>query len=186
VAQQDVDNAQAAYDQTRAAVLDSRAAVDAAKKQLSYILSAGGQAVIQEWLPGRREAVSLFHAHGRFWARFAQVSHPEWTTLGGASVLCESIPPLLDIPMHDATLARLAGGEYVVAAALYALALRDPRRYRTLLWLCALDQLFAVVMPALALAHGEIPYGWKTVAPIPLQAVLALLFAAGARRRDPA
>jgi len=32
VAQQDVDNAQAAYDQERAAVLDARAAVDAAKK----------------------------------------------------------------------------------------------------------------------------------------------------------
>src|SRR3954466_16042706 len=32
VAQQDVDNAQAAYDQTRAAVLDARAAMDAAKK----------------------------------------------------------------------------------------------------------------------------------------------------------
>jgi membrane fusion protein (multidrug efflux system) len=32
VAQQDVDNAQATYDQTRAAVLDARAAVDAAKK----------------------------------------------------------------------------------------------------------------------------------------------------------
>jgi membrane fusion protein, multidrug efflux system len=32
VAQQDVDNAQAAYDQTRAAVLDARAAADAAKK----------------------------------------------------------------------------------------------------------------------------------------------------------
>ena len=32
VAQQDVDNAQATYDQSRAAVLDARAAVDAAKK----------------------------------------------------------------------------------------------------------------------------------------------------------
>jgi membrane fusion protein (multidrug efflux system) len=32
VAQQDVDNAQAAYDQSHAAVLDARAAVDAAKK----------------------------------------------------------------------------------------------------------------------------------------------------------
>jgi predicted ATP-grasp superfamily ATP-dependent carboligase len=71
--------------------------VEDAKKSLDYILSAGGQAVIQQWLPGRREAVSLFYAHGRFWARFAQVSHREWGVLGGASVFCESLPLLPDI-----------------------------------------------------------------------------------------
>ncbi|GAC1617906.1 MAG: hypothetical protein NVS4B13_10870 [Candidatus Elarobacter sp.] len=92
------------------------------------------------------------------------------------------ITPLLDIPMHDATLARLAGGEFVVAALVYALALRDPRHYRALLWLCALDQLFAVVMPTLAVAHGAIPSTWKIVAPIPFQALLALLFAVYAVR----
>ena len=68
--------------------------VEEAKRSLAYILSTGGQAVIQQWLPGRREAVSLFYAQGRFWARFAQVSHREWPTLGGVSVLCESIPLL--------------------------------------------------------------------------------------------
>ncbi len=30
------------------------------------------QAVVQEWLPGDREAVSLIYAQGRVWARFAQ------------------------------------------------------------------------------------------------------------------
>lgn len=92
------------------------------------------------------------------------------------------ITPLLDIPLHDPTLARIAGGEYVVAALVYALALRDPRGARALLWLCALDQLFAVVMPALAVAHGELPSSWKIVAPIPFQALLALLFAGYAAR----
>jgi hypothetical protein len=87
------------------------------------------------------------------------------------------ITPLLDIPMHDPTIVRIAGGEYVVAALVYALAFRDPRRFRVLLWLCALDQLFGVVMPALAVAHGEIPSTWKIIAPIPFQAVLGLLFA---------
>ncbi len=48
--------------------------------------------MLQELLPGRREAVSLFYARGRFWGRFAQVSYREWPVMGGASVLCESIP----------------------------------------------------------------------------------------------
>jgi len=41
--------------------------------------------------------VSLFYARGRFWARLAQVSHREWPVMGGASVLCETIPLLSDI-----------------------------------------------------------------------------------------
>jgi hypothetical protein len=92
------------------------------------------------------------------------------------------ITPLFDIPMHDPVFAQLAGGEFVVAALVYALAFRDPRRFRVLLWLCALDQLFAVVMPAIAVAHGAIPSTWKTVGPIPLQAFLTLLFAFSAAR----
>jgi hypothetical protein len=87
------------------------------------------------------------------------------------------ITPLLDIPMHDPVIVRIAGGEYIVAALVYALAFSDPRRFCVLLWLCALDQSFGVVMPALAVAHGEIPNTWKIVAPIPFQALLALLFA---------
>jgi predicted ATP-grasp superfamily ATP-dependent carboligase len=58
---------------------------------------AGGSAIIQPWLPGSREAVTLFRAQGRFWARFAQVSHREWPPLGGTSVFCESIPLHPDI-----------------------------------------------------------------------------------------
>lgn len=71
--------------------------VDDAKAALLEIFTAGGHAVLQEWLPGRREAVSLFYAQDRFWAKFAQVSHREWPVLGGASVMCESIPLLPDI-----------------------------------------------------------------------------------------
>ena len=92
------------------------------------------------------------------------------------------IQPLLDIPVRDPEIVRIAGGEYVVAALVYALAFRDPGRFRVLLWLCVLDQLFAVVMPALAVAHGTIPGTWKIVAPIPFQALLALLFAVAASR----
>jgi predicted ATP-grasp superfamily ATP-dependent carboligase len=71
--------------------------VDRAKQALEGVFAAGGRALIQQWLPGSREAVSLFYAHGRIWARMAQVSHREWPVLGGVSVLCESIPPLWDI-----------------------------------------------------------------------------------------
>jgi predicted ATP-grasp superfamily ATP-dependent carboligase len=61
------------------------------------IAAAGGSAIVQTWLPGSREAVSLFVARGRVWARFAQRSYREWPVLGGTSVLCESIPLLYDI-----------------------------------------------------------------------------------------
>ncbi|MBV8751186.1 MAG: hypothetical protein JO103_15870 [Candidatus Eremiobacteraeota bacterium] len=87
------------------------------------------------------------------------------------------LEPLFDVPVKDVTAVQIAGGEFVVAALVYALAFADPRRFRALLWLCALDQLFAVVLPALALAHGAMPATWKTIAPIPFQALLALLFA---------
>jgi carbamoyl-phosphate synthase large subunit len=58
---------------------------------------SGGNAIMQSWLPGRREAITVFYAGGRFWARFAQVSYREWPVVGGSSVLCESIPLLADI-----------------------------------------------------------------------------------------
>lgn len=92
------------------------------------------------------------------------------------------IQPLLDIPVKDPALMQFAGGEFVVAALVYALAFRDPVRLRPLLWVCALDQLFAVVLPALAVAHGVFPGTWKVVAPIPFQALLGVLFVAYALR----
>jgi predicted ATP-grasp superfamily ATP-dependent carboligase len=65
---------------------------DQVRTILAEFLSIGTKAFLQELLPGRREAVSLFYARGQFWGRFAQVSHREWPVMGGASVLCESIP----------------------------------------------------------------------------------------------
>jgi predicted ATP-grasp superfamily ATP-dependent carboligase len=71
--------------------------VDEAKESLDEIVLAGGEALVQEWVPGRREAVSLFYAYHQFWARLAQASHRDWPVLGGVSVLCETIPLLPDI-----------------------------------------------------------------------------------------
>jgi FAD-dependent urate hydroxylase len=56
------------------------------------VLSAGNEVVLQEWLPGDREAISFFHARGRTWARFAQRADRTFPPLGGNSVVRESIP----------------------------------------------------------------------------------------------
>jgi predicted ATP-grasp superfamily ATP-dependent carboligase len=63
-------------------------AVDAAASMLQH----GVPALIQEWLPGAREAVNLFYARGRVWARFAQRADRTTPPLGGNSVLRVSIP----------------------------------------------------------------------------------------------
>jgi predicted ATP-grasp superfamily ATP-dependent carboligase len=54
--------------------------------------AAGGSALLQQWVPGQREAVWLFYASGRFWARFAQIAYRMFPALGGSSILRESIP----------------------------------------------------------------------------------------------
>jgi cation diffusion facilitator CzcD-associated flavoprotein CzcO len=72
---------------TRAAAL---AAIDS-------MLEADLQAVVQEWLPGDREAVSFIYAQGSMWARFAQRTTRAVPLLGGSSVKRESIPLPEDI-----------------------------------------------------------------------------------------
>ena len=56
------------------------------------VLREGIEVVLQEWLPGDREALSFFRARGRIWARFAQRADRTFPPLGGNSVLRESIP----------------------------------------------------------------------------------------------
>jgi hypothetical protein len=77
--------------------------LDEAKLGGSKILSYGITATIQEWLPGRRDAVSFFMTQGNVWARFAQTSYREYPPLGGASVFCESIGLLVTLqdPLND-------------------------------------------------------------------------------------
>jgi hypothetical protein len=91
--------------------------------------------------------------------------------------------PLLDVPVGDPMVAHFAGGEFIVVAIVYALAFRDPVRLRLLLWVCCADQLFGVIVPAYAVTSGAWAATFKTVAPIPLQALLATLFAGYALRR---
>ncbi len=48
--------------------------------------------IVQELLSGTREAVSVFYAHGKVWASFAQVAHRTTPVLGGVNVVRETIP----------------------------------------------------------------------------------------------
>jgi predicted ATP-grasp superfamily ATP-dependent carboligase len=63
-----------------------------AERAIDRVWRAGGQVVVQEWLPGDREAVSLVRDGDRVVAAFAQVAHRMHPPIGGSSVLRESIP----------------------------------------------------------------------------------------------
>jgi predicted ATP-grasp superfamily ATP-dependent carboligase len=56
------------------------------------MLGAGVAVLLQEWAPGRREAISFVRAGGAFRVRFAQVAHRMAPPIGGGSVVRESIP----------------------------------------------------------------------------------------------
>lgn len=66
--------------------------IDEARAASRKAFDAGGSVVMQEWLTGSREAVSLVYADGEFTGRFAQVAHRMYPPLGGSSILRESIP----------------------------------------------------------------------------------------------
>lgn len=99
----------------------------------------------------------------------------------GVALIALALPQLLesflDIPYHDSpALAAFAGGEFAVVAVLYAIALRDPRRYPFLFWIFALDQGLATIIPAIEILRGHVPATFMTVAPIPVVAILCILY----------
>jgi hypothetical protein len=110
----------------------------------------------------------------------------------GVGVLCifgqPLIAPLLGIPVRDPAITAFLGGELIVASVVYALVFVDPPRWHVLLWICALDQTFGVVIPAAEIAAGHVPATLQTLGPMPLQVVLVALYVAGARaeRQPPA
>ncbi len=101
-------------------------------------------------------------------------------------LLCLFAQPLLEpwlgLAVKDPAITTIAGGELIVAAGVYALAFRDPVRWRPLLWLCALDQTLGIVLPALEIARGNAPATLQTLGPMPFQAVLVALYLAYAAR----
>lgn len=68
-----------------------------ARRVVDEITGAGGGALFQPLLTGRREAVSLLYAEDRVHARFAQWAERTEPPLGGVSVLRQSIPVPDDI-----------------------------------------------------------------------------------------
>gem|GEM_PF-755276 len=89
--------------------------------------------------------------------------------------------PLFDVPTKDPALTTIAGGEYVVVTLIYVMLLRDTKRYAPLLWLVALDQLFAGLIPAWEISRGHVVATWKTIGPIPINLILAATYALAAR-----
>jgi predicted ATP-grasp superfamily ATP-dependent carboligase/NADPH-dependent 2,4-dienoyl-CoA reductase/sulfur reductase-like enzyme len=71
---------------------------------LQQLNEAGCSSVIvQQLVSGSREAVSIFYAHGKVWASFAQVAHRTTPVLGGVSVVRESIT--MPVELESAALA---------------------------------------------------------------------------------
>jgi FAD-dependent urate hydroxylase len=95
-----VANAEFSARVTAKTVLDVSEAL-AFVQQLNEIGSS--TAVVQQLASGSREAVSVFYAHGKVWARFAQVAHRTTPALGGVSVARESIP--MPVELESAALA---------------------------------------------------------------------------------
>jgi predicted ATP-grasp superfamily ATP-dependent carboligase len=68
-----------------------------ARRATEAAMRAGGQVLLQEWLRGSREAVSLICVDGKIRARFAQVARRMLPPLGGSSIVRESIPLPADL-----------------------------------------------------------------------------------------
>ncbi len=66
--------------------------LDEARSVVAQLERAGGGAMLQPLLSGRREAVSFLYAGGQMYARFAQWAKRMNPPLGGESVLRQSIP----------------------------------------------------------------------------------------------
>jgi predicted ATP-grasp superfamily ATP-dependent carboligase len=82
---------------------------DEARTAAKQAMRVGGRVVLQQWLRGRREAVSLFCVDGEIRARFAQVARRMLPPLGGSSIVRESIPLPSDLTQAAEALVRAAG-----------------------------------------------------------------------------
>jgi predicted ATP-grasp superfamily ATP-dependent carboligase len=63
---------------------------------VEHMLVAGAPALVQQWLPGRREAVHLMFAQGEFWARVCVVADRTAPALGGNAALRRTVPLIED------------------------------------------------------------------------------------------
>jgi predicted ATP-grasp superfamily ATP-dependent carboligase len=84
---------------------------DEARLAAEEAMRVGGRVVLQQWLRGSREAVSVFCVDGQVRARFAQVAHRMLPPLGGSSIVRESIPLPPDLTEAAEAFVRAAGLE---------------------------------------------------------------------------
>jgi predicted ATP-grasp superfamily ATP-dependent carboligase len=80
---------------------------DEAIQAVERLTSLGGSTIIQQFLSGRREAVSFLYANGEIYARFAQWAKRTQPPLGGTSVLRQSIAVPSDIGEQAERLVRM-------------------------------------------------------------------------------
>jgi predicted ATP-grasp superfamily ATP-dependent carboligase len=79
---------------------------DEARRAVDELTRLGGSTLFQQFLTGRREAVSLMYAHDKIYARFAQWARRTNPPLGGTSVLRQSIAIPADIGEQSEQLVR--------------------------------------------------------------------------------
>lgn len=79
---------------------------DEALVAVEHITRWGGAVLFQQFLTGRREAVSFMYTQGEIAARFAQLAQRTQPPLGGTSVLRQSIAVPLDIGTQSERLIR--------------------------------------------------------------------------------
>jgi predicted ATP-grasp superfamily ATP-dependent carboligase len=79
-----------------------------AVEAVDHIAESGFPSLIQQWLPGRRDAVTFFKTGETIWARFVQTSYREFPPLGGSSVFYESLPLLQELVAPAEQLVRAA------------------------------------------------------------------------------
>jgi predicted ATP-grasp superfamily ATP-dependent carboligase len=71
--------------------------------QIAQFLEGGVPVLLQQWLSGPREAISLLYASDRVWATFAQLSMRERPLIGGVAAVRESEAVPADIgPLAEA------------------------------------------------------------------------------------
>ncbi len=86
---------------------------DEAREVAGSMFAAGSGVLAQEWVPGRREGVTLFIADGKVLASCGHVAHRTSPPLGGASVVRESIQAPDDSLTAAVKLAKAIGLEGV-------------------------------------------------------------------------
>lgn len=75
-------------------------------RYVEELIMLGGSPVIQQMANGPREAVCVFYADDKVWAKFAQVAYRTTPALGGVSVVREGIPMPADLESAALALVR--------------------------------------------------------------------------------